>query len=149
MRLLRLPDQEIKTFVRLLESIFFLCMFEHPFCCTAGFYNPNMQEPLTLPHFFTLVWLTLSHTAAVYAAISQAFLQISATDVLVSTYSFLASLIFSGESAFGRPPRFPLVLAASNPALVRSLMMSRSNSASAPKCERSIFRRTLSYQCSP
>jgi peptidoglycan/LPS O-acetylase OafA/YrhL len=60
-------------------------------------------------------------------------LQISATDVLVSAYSFLASLIFSGDSAFGRPPSFPLVLAASSPALVRSLMMSRSNSASAPK----------------
>src|SRR4051794_15117115 len=60
-------------------------------------------------------------------------LQISVTDVLVSAYNFLANLILSGDSAFGRPPTFPLVLAASSPALVRSLMMSRSNSASAPK----------------
>src|SRR3954470_12963094 len=57
----------------------------------------------------------------------------SATDVLLSAYSFLANLIFSGDSAFGRPPSFPLDLAASSPALVRSLMISRSNSASAPK----------------
>src|SRR3954469_216718 len=43
-------------------------------------------------------------------------LQISATDVLLSAYSFLASLIFSGGSANGRPPSFPLILAASSPA---------------------------------
>ena len=41
-------------------------------------------------------------------------LQISATDVLVSAYNFFASLIFSGVSAFGRPPNLPRDLAASS-----------------------------------
>jgi len=49
--------------------------------------------------------------------------------VLVSAYRLLASLIFSGDNAGGRPPSLPLALAASSPAFVRSLMMSRSSSA--------------------
>jgi hypothetical protein len=102
--------------------------------CTLGRLDLDVQEPLTplIPlfyyvtaYFFTYRWRVCRDIPSI--------LQISATDVPVSAYSLLASLIFSGESAFGLPPNFPRDLAASSPAFVRSRMMSRSNSASAPK----------------
>src|SRR3954462_12494335 len=103
--------------------------------------DPHMQEPfystlspgvLLLGLFYRGLSVSFTYRCSVCRDVPS-ILQISATDVLVSAYSLLASLIFSGGSAGGRPPNFPLALAASSPALVRSLMMSRSNSANAPK----------------
>ena len=62
-------------------------------------------------------------------------LQISPTDMVLSAYIFLAicNFLLSLNGDFGRPPFFPRALAAVRPAFVRSRMISRSNSASAPK----------------
>ena len=60
-------------------------------------------------------------------------LQISSIVLFLSLYKAAAICAFLGVSAFGRPPCRPRALAAFSPACVRSRMISRSNSASAPK----------------
>jgi hypothetical protein len=61
-------------------------------------------------------------------------LHIDATVFDLSAYSFRARATFEDFGLrLGRPPDFPLALAATSPAMVRSLMRLRSNSASAPK----------------
>ncbi len=52
----------------------------------------------------------------------------------LSEYSFFASVTLDPFGfRLGRPPDFPRALAAASPAMVRSLMRLRSNSAKAPK----------------
>jgi hypothetical protein len=53
--------------------------------------------------------------------------------LFLSLYNARAICAFFGVSAFGRPPFRPRARAALSPACVRSRMISRSNSASAPK----------------
>jgi hypothetical protein len=60
-------------------------------------------------------------------------LQISSIVSFLSLYNAFAICTFFLVSDFGRPPLRPLALAAVRPACVRSRMMSRSNSAKAPK----------------
>ena len=59
--------------------------------------------------------------------------QISSTECSPSPLSLLASFALFSSSALGLPPRLPLALADSRPAIVLSRMISRSNSAKAPK----------------
>jgi hypothetical protein len=59
--------------------------------------------------------------------------QISLMLCSLLSYRDLASAAFLASSAFGLPPNLPLARAAFSPALVRSRITSRSNSASAPK----------------
>ena len=60
-------------------------------------------------------------------------LQISSIEFSLLRYKSCTICTFFGVSAFGLPPFRPLALAAINPACVRSRIISRSNSASAPK----------------
>jgi hypothetical protein len=61
-------------------------------------------------------------------------LQISGMVLVLSAYNFLAIATLDEEAlSFGLPPLLPLALAASMPAMVRSVMRFRSNSARAPK----------------
>src|SRR5665648_909935 len=56
---------------------------------------------------------------------------ISARGMVTSSISTLASFTSSNVIFGFRPPRWPLALAAASPAIVRSLIILRSNSASA------------------
>src|SRR6266571_192473 len=60
-------------------------------------------------------------------------LAISATVTSWALYRARASLVCSGESLAGRPPRRPRARAAARPTAARSAISSRSNSASAAK----------------
>ena len=66
-------------------------------------------------------------------------LQISDTVRDLSEAMFLSICTCLAESAFGRPPALPLLLAAVSPARVRSRIISRSNSARAPKIWKTSF----------
>src|SRR5205085_2042641 len=75
--------------------------------------DPHMQEPfystlspgvLLLGLFYRGLSVSFTYRCSVCRDVPS-ILQISATDVLVSAYSLLASLIFSGESAGVRPQR--------------------------------------------
>jgi len=71
-------------------------------------------------------------------------LQIDATVFDLSAYSFRARVTFEDFGLrLGRPPYFPLALAEASPAMVRSLMRLRSNSALCGAPHKAQFERDL------
>ena len=80
-------------------------------------------------------------------------LAISATVTSWALYRARASLVCSGESLAGRPPRRPRARAAARPTAARSAISSRSNSASAAKGQilrdswRVVIRGGLAVKC--
>jgi len=59
--------------------------------------------------------------------------QMLRTELVWSAVNVRSCRSFSGPNFLGRPPCRPRARAAAKPVIVRSLMRSRSNSASAPK----------------
>src|SRR4051812_3262779 len=97
--------------------------------CTLGYLEPP---------YAGATWRNcFSHSRIYLYSVALEILRSLHIDVTVfdlSAYSRFASVTFDAFGLrLGRPPDFPLALAATSPATVRSLMRLRSNSASAPK----------------